>query len=122
MPTILVVDDEPGICMCISQILEKNGFSVLSALDGADALSISQSHQGEIGLLITDIRMPRVDGPTLVRALSANEPGLPVLFISSHFDPSLLDEFETPEFLAKPFSIDRLLEAVRNMLGEPGLN
>jgi two-component system, cell cycle sensor histidine kinase and response regulator CckA len=121
MPTILVVDDEPGIRMFVSQILEQNGFSVLTAPDGADAISISQSHQGEIGLVITDVRMPNVDGLTLAQALLEEDPNMPVLFMSSHYDASLMDQFEGSEFLAKPFSVDRLLEAVRTMLGELSL-
>lgn len=121
MPTILVVDDEPGIRMFVSQILEQNGFSVLTAPDGADAISISHKHQGEIGLVITDVRMPNVDGPALAQALSEEDPNIPVLFMSSHYDASLIDQFEGSEFLAKPFSVDRLLEAVRTMLGELSL-
>jgi two-component system, cell cycle sensor histidine kinase and response regulator CckA len=120
MPTILVVDDEPGIRMFVSQVLEQNGFTILTAHDGADAIAISQSHQGEIGLVITDVRMPVVDGPAFVRALSAYEPGVPVLFMSSYYDPEALDQFETSEFLAKPFSIDELLESVKALL--PDLN
>jgi two-component system, cell cycle sensor histidine kinase and response regulator CckA len=121
MPTILVVDDEPAIRMLVSQVLETNGFSVLTAQDGADAISVMQSHRGEIELLITDIRMPRVDGPALVRSLFQGECGIPVLFMSSEHDPSMLDQFETTGFLIKPFSVDRLLEAVRTILGELSL-
>jgi two-component system, cell cycle sensor histidine kinase and response regulator CckA len=120
MPTILVVDDEPGIRMFISQVLERNGFSVLTAYDGADAISVSRSHRGEIGLVITDVRMPRLDGPALVRALFEGDPAIPVLFMSSDYDPTL-DQFEDSEFLAKPFSVDGLLDAVRMMLGELSL-
>jgi two-component system, cell cycle sensor histidine kinase and response regulator CckA len=122
MPTVLVVDDEPGICMLISQILEQNGFSVLVAHNGADAILISQSHQSEIGLVITDVRMPKVDGPTFVRGLFADAPEIPVLFMSDHCDPSDLDQFETSEFLAKPFSVAKLMEVVRTMLPEPDLH
>jgi CheY-like chemotaxis protein len=122
MPTVLVVDDEPGICMLISQILEQNGFSVLVAHNGADAILISQSHQSEIELVITDVRMPKVDGPTFVRDLFADAPTIPVLFISDHCDPSDMDEFATSEFLAKPFSVEKLLEVVRTMLPEPDLH
>ena len=121
MPTILVVDDEPGIRMFVSQILEQSGFSVLTAPDGADAISISQSHQGEIGLVITDVRMPNVDGLALAQALLEDDPTMPVLFMSSHYDASLMDQFEGSEFLAKPFSVDRLLEAVKTMLGKLSL-
>ena len=121
MPTILVVDDEPAIRVFISQILEDNGFSVLTAHDGEDAMSVTLLHREHIGLLITDVRMPRVDGPSLARALSAEAIDIPVLFMSSYYDPSLLDQFESSEFLAKPFTVERLLDTVRTMLGEPSL-
>jgi len=121
MPTILVVDDEPGIRMFISQILQDNGFSVLTAHDGEDAMSITLLHRGQIGLLITDVRMPRVDGPSLARALSAEDIDIPILFMSSYYDPSLLEQFGSSEFLAKPFTVERLLDTVRTMLGEPSL-
>jgi two-component system, cell cycle sensor histidine kinase and response regulator CckA len=121
MPTILVVDDEPGICMLISQVLEQNGFSVLTAHNGVDAIAISQSRRGDLELVITDVRMPKGDGPTFARALSAAAPGIPVLFMSSQYDPAQLDQFETSEYLAKPFSIDGLLEAVRTLLPDPSL-
>ena len=116
MPTILVVDDEPGIRMLISQILEQNGFTVLTAQDGADAVSVSHSHPGEIGLVITDVPVSRSCSPTFVRAMSAEDAAIPVLFMSSYYDPSMLDQLDASLFLAKPFTIERLLDAVRAML------
>ena len=116
MPTILVVDNEPGIRMLISQILEQNGFTVLTAQDGADALSVSHSHPGEIGLVITDLPVPRSNGPAFARGMATQDAAVPVLFMSGCYDPSMLDQLDASLFLAKPFTIERLLEAVRAML------
>jgi two-component system cell cycle sensor histidine kinase/response regulator CckA len=119
MQMILVVDDEPVICGLIERVLRQKGFWVVTAANGADALSISESYRGEIELLITDVRMPGMDGPTLVRQLSAIEPGVPVLFMSGDCDPSDLEPFECSDFLAKPFSLDRLVEEVECLISEP---
>ena len=113
MPTILVVDDEPGILMFIAKVLGQSGYCVLTATDGADATPASQSHQSEIALLITD-------GPDLGRALSADDPDLPILFMSSRYDPPVPEQFEGSVFLSKPFSVGTLLDAVRLML--PGVS
>lgn len=62
VPTILVVDDEPMIRRLMGFVLEGEGFRVLSAEDGLDAIRVSESHQGEIDLLVSDLSMPRMDG------------------------------------------------------------
>ena len=113
MAIILVVDDEPAIRALIACALQQKGFSVLTSGDSLGAISISRSWRGEIGLVITDVGMPRMDGATLARALLADDPSLPILFISAHHNPPGLDQFECPEFLAKPFSLDVLLSKVR---------
>jgi two-component system, cell cycle sensor histidine kinase and response regulator CckA len=117
-PMILVVDDEPAIGMLIELALKQKGFSVLTANSGADAISISRSHRGQIQLVITDVMMPEMDGPSLVKVLAADDPGIGVLFMSGYCNPSDLFQIEGSEFLPKPFSIDRLIAEVGAMLGE----
>jgi two-component system, cell cycle sensor histidine kinase and response regulator CckA len=116
MTMILVVDDEPMICDFVSRALQRQGFSVVTATNGADALSISQSHRGEIELVIADVRMPHMDGPTFAKNLYASDPDIPLLFMSGQYDPSDLDPFEDAEFLPKPFSIERLVEEVGSLI------
>jgi two-component system cell cycle sensor histidine kinase/response regulator CckA len=121
MAIILVVDGEPAIRALIACALEQKGFPVLTSGDGLSAISISRSCRGEIGLLITDVGMPQMDGPTLARALLAEDPDLPILFISAHHNPAGLDQFESAEFLAKPFSLDVLLSKVRALTRQTSL-
>jgi CheY-like chemotaxis protein len=67
--TILVVDDEPAICKLVGLALEQEGFQVLRAENGFDAIGLSESHSGEIDLLVSDVTMPGMDGPTLAGKL-----------------------------------------------------
>jgi two-component system, cell cycle sensor histidine kinase and response regulator CckA len=119
VPTILVVDDEPMIRRLMGLILEEEGFTVLSAEDGLDAIRVSQSHEGEIDLLVSDLSMPRMDGQSLAHALLAADPGLPVLFISGYCEELPGCQNKSIRFLPKPFSPLTLTNAVRGMLTEP---
>src|SRR5262245_15953511 len=118
MTMILIVDDEPIIRRLLVAALERDGFSVLTARNGVDAISVSQSHQGEIDLLITDLIMPEMDGVALAKAFSAGEPDIPVLFMSGHWDSRWIEELEGTGFLRKPFTIDTLLAKVHALLQE----
>jgi two-component system cell cycle sensor histidine kinase/response regulator CckA len=120
--TILIVDDEPLIRALLALVLNRAGFSVLTADSGFDALLISQSRRGEIGLLITDITLPGMNGWTLAREVIAADPDLPVLFMSAGCADWDLDRYEHAEFLAKPFSIASLLTEVQNLLGETSVH
>jgi len=119
MATILVVDDEPIIRRLVGFVLEEEGFKVLSAEDGLDALRVSESCRGEIDLLISDLSMPRMDGQSLADALLAADPDLPVLFISGYCESSPARQNKSIKFLPKPFSPLTLKDAVRGMLLEP---
>jgi DNA-binding response OmpR family regulator len=113
---ILIVDDEPIIRALLEVVLQQAGFRVLTAGSGGDAIAISESHHGEIELLITDITLPGMNGWALARALVENDPDLAVLFMSGGCDESQLDKYERSEFLAKPFSLVRLLAEVRSLM------
>ncbi len=113
MTTVLVVDDEPLMRSLMSQVLQQEGFSVFTADGGREALSVFRSHRSEIGLLISDIVMPEMDGPSLAMKLQAECPGLPVLLMSGYCDGSQLST--RFEFLAKPFSMPDLLARVRTL-------
>jgi DNA-binding response OmpR family regulator len=113
---ILIVDDEPIIRALLEVVLQQAGFRVMTAGCGGDAIAISQSHQGEIELLITDISLPGMNGWTLARTLVEDEPDLAVLFMSGGCDAAELDQCGRSEFLAKPFSLVRLLAEVRNLM------
>lgn len=107
--TILLVEDEPAIRQLMATSLERAGYRVVQAKNGAEAL---QAFDNRVDLLLTDLRMSYVGGGELVSALRARRHTLKILTFSAY--PGMLDA-DVP-FLAKPFSRDELLEAVRTVL------
>ncbi len=112
---ILFVDDDLGICGLVANILQQHGFSVLTAQSGWEAMSVWKSHRGEIGLLITDMSMPGMDGRTLARYLARDYPGIRVLFMSGEYWATDLDYYREA-FLAKPFMPATLLAEVERLI------
>ena len=116
MPTILVVDDEAMIRNLMGVALEMEGFQVLRAENGPDAIRVSESHPGEIDLLVSDITMPGMDGPTLAGELLATDPNLPVLFVSGYSERIPLNKDKPFLVLQKPFVLSALVRAVRSIV------
>jgi PAS domain S-box-containing protein len=118
--TILLVEDEPGVRMLMRTILEKNGYQVLEAAHGVEALRIWDLHSGPIHLLLTDIVMPEgIGGRELARRLLQRSPQLRVIFISGYSAEIAGRELvlqEGQNFLQKPCPSDRILETVRKSL------
>jgi two-component system cell cycle sensor histidine kinase/response regulator CckA len=119
VPNILVVDDEPMIRQFVAAALSHKGFSVLTAANGEEAIAVSNLHSGDLLMVITDVKMPIMDGPALIRLLSADIPGIPVLFMSAYYNAADLEQFKNSEFLSKPFSVDKLLAGVHALLRMP---
>jgi len=118
--TVLVVEDEPMVRDLVRAILSRQGYEVLEAGRGAEALEVSERHQGPIHLLITDVVMPGMTGPELARRLTAHRPATKVLFMSGYTDDAILHHGVLEpgtEFLEKPFTAGALGGKVRNMLG-----
>jgi two-component system cell cycle sensor histidine kinase/response regulator CckA len=113
--TILAVDDEPLLRNLIASVLEDNGFAVLTADSGAQAIDLFREHSGEIDLLLSDIMMPGIDGPSLATQLQRSRPDLKVLLMSGYCDPAQLGYGF--EFLPKPFDLSDLVAKVRGLLG-----
>lgn len=84
MSTILLVDDEPAIIKMLKWRLETTGFKVISAISGSEALKII--HQNSVDFVITDVRMPVMDGLTLIRKIKAILAPIPCLIMSGHGD------------------------------------
>jgi two-component system, cell cycle sensor histidine kinase and response regulator CckA len=104
----------------IAAILRREGFQIIEVDDGLEALDCVQRLGGEVDLLVTDIRMPRMDGISLARAVIEKYPKLPIIYISGY--PFDFDEERSRRpnvacaFLAKPFARTVFLEAVRKCL------
>jgi PAS domain S-box-containing protein len=116
--TILVVEDEPAVLEVARKALADYGYNVLEATNGAEAMRVSDGHDGTIDLLVTDIVMPAVDGPDLARRISTTRPQTRILFVSgysselSNPDASRIEG----EFLAKPYTPRELATVVRQIL------
>jgi CheY-like chemotaxis protein len=111
-PRILVVDDEPIVRRFAAQILTAAGFDVLTAVDGREAFAIASHLDADLSLVLTDIRMPHLDGLELGRALSTLRPGLPVLYMSGYGTPADSAGVPTVHFIQKPFQPDGLLSGI----------
>ena len=117
--TILLVEDEELVREMARGLLIKGGYTVLEASDGKAALDLAGGHEDPIDLLITDVVMPRMNGPELERHLTAARPGIRVLFTTGYTDSALsrygmFDRGKT--VLLKPFSPDDFLRMVREVL------
>jgi CheY-like chemotaxis protein len=119
---VLVVEDEHELRTVIRRTLEGGGFGVLEAQNGATALQILEEARDEaVALVLTDLRMPVMDGRQLASALARRRPSLPIVLMSG-FTAQLMDmRLVSPDlaFLAKPFKNDDLLATVREQLERP---
>jgi two-component system cell cycle sensor histidine kinase/response regulator CckA len=115
--TILLVEDESTVRAVAERALTRNGYTVLSAENGEAALEILGREPG-IDLMISDVVMPTMDGPTTAREARKTHPDLPILFISGYAEEQLRQsiDLDRVHFLAKPFSVQRLAEATRDAL------
>jgi PAS domain S-box-containing protein len=117
--TILVVDDEDGLREVTRRILARGGYTVLTASSGAQAIEIAKSFIGPINLLLTDVIMPKMQGPTVAEKVEELIPGIRVLFMSGHAQPVLEAESVIGtvfQLVEKPFDQSTLLKRVREVL------
>jgi two-component system cell cycle sensor histidine kinase/response regulator CckA len=117
--TVLVVEDEPSVRSLATHILRHQGYRVLEATNGEEALRVAQERLEEIHLLLTDVVMPRMGGKELADRLKTLRPNLEVLFISGFPDEAIahhgiLDSGVV--LLQKPFSPAALAQKVREVL------
>jgi PAS domain S-box-containing protein len=117
--TILVVDDEEAVRSSTRRALERAGYTVVAATDGADALRLFTEHDGAVQLVITDVVMPGLGGRELVGRLKIMSPKLPVLFVSGYTEEGVRKQGVLEpgaSYLEKPFTPDKLLRKVREVL------
>jgi DNA-binding NtrC family response regulator len=117
--TILVVDDVDVVLRLAVDVLQNAKFNVLQAASGADALNIAANHQGPIDLLLSDVKMPGMSGPSLGTALKLTRPDLHVMFMSGFPGGDLLVLNYGWSYIEKPFVASKLLEMVNDVLHSP---
>ncbi|OYY90298.1 MAG: hybrid sensor histidine kinase/response regulator [Sphingomonas sp. 28-66-16] len=115
--TILLVEDEDMVRAVAERALTRQGYTVLTAEHGEAALELLATHPRP-DLLISDVVMPSMDGPTMVRHVRRQYPDLPILFMSGYAEEQLRKsiDLDNVAFLAKPFSVQQLAEAARDVL------
>jgi two-component system, cell cycle sensor histidine kinase and response regulator CckA len=119
--TILLVEDEEQVRTIALTILRRQGYRVLAAQNGAEALLVCDQHEGAIDLLVTDVVMPQMSGPELAARLLATRPGLKVLCMSGYTDDSIVRHGVLQSgvaFIQKPVTPDSLARKVREVLDE----
>jgi two-component system cell cycle sensor histidine kinase/response regulator CckA len=122
--TVLVVEDQEGIRDIVRETLRRNGYQVLIAADGDEALQMARAYPDPIHLLVTDLIMPNIGGRELAQRLTPLRPEMKVLFMSGYSEHSALEIEATSQsasVLQKPFSLDALARNVRRVLDEPQL-
>lgn len=118
--TILLVEDEDAVRTFAARALRNKGYTVLEAASGERALEIVISHNGRIDLLISDVVMPSMDGPTLIKQARRHRYDMKIIFISGYAEEAFrrnLDPRETFSFLPKPFSLKQLASKVKESIG-----
>ena len=117
--TVLLVEDEASLRELLREALEANGYSVLVAREGAEALRIAEAHAGAIQIIVTDVVMPGMIGPKIVELVAQTRPTMKVLYISGYSDESVVRHGLVGPgraFLSKPFGPEVLLRRVREAL------
>ncbi|MES2254265.1 MAG: ATP-binding protein [Pseudomonadota bacterium] len=117
--TILLVEDEEAVRSFAARALRMRGYHVLEASGGEEGLEIVKAGKQEIHLIVTDVVMPNMDGPTMVRHVKGLKPGLPVIFMSGYAEEAFRRNDENASdlhFLPKPFGLKQLAAKVKEVL------
>ena len=115
--TILVAEDEPAVRALVRNTLERQGYRVLEARDGGEALAVAQEYPGKIDLLLTDVAMPVMDGRELATRMRNSFTGMRVIYMSGYVDDVMRPmEARIGPFFQKPFTPSALVQLVREVL------
>ena len=115
--TVLLVEDEDPVRLFAARALRGKGYTVLEARSGEAALDLLNGENPQVDLMVTDVMMPGIDGPTLIREVRKDRPHLPVVCISGYSEDALrqrIADAESVAFLPKPFSLKQLAQAVKH--------
>jgi signal transduction histidine kinase/CheY-like chemotaxis protein len=115
--TVLLVEDEPALRVLAAESLRKLGYNVLQAANGLEALAVADGYIGHIGIVVTDVVMPRLGGPELVARLREKRDGFSVIFMSGYTELAALENSKIGHavLLNKPFSTEVLARKIRDV-------
>jgi two-component system cell cycle sensor histidine kinase/response regulator CckA len=122
--TVLLVEDEDAVRVFSARALRNKGYNILEARSGEEALTVLEKEGGDkIDLIVTDVVMPQMDGPTLYKHIRERWPNMKVVFVSGYTEDRLREQFtsgETIYFLPKPFTLKQLAGKVKDVLAVEG--
>lgn len=119
--TILLVEDEDAVRTFAARALQTRGYEVLQADSGEAAIALVEGFAGKIDLIVSDVVMPNMDGPTMVKTLKDKLPGIQIIFVSGYAEDAFeksLDPDQEFHFLPKPFSLKQLAAAVKEVMAK----
>jgi two-component system, cell cycle sensor histidine kinase and response regulator CckA len=117
--TILLVEDEEGLRSLNARGLRSRGYSVIEASNGIEAMEALDEKEGAVDLVVSDVVMPEMDGPTLLKEMRARNPNLKIIFVSGYAEEAFeksLPENEQFAFLPKPFALSALIAKVKETM------
>ena len=117
--TILLVEDEEGLRSLNARGLRSRGYSVIEASNGLEALGALEEKNGAVDLVVSDVVMPEMDGPSLLKAMRGRNPDLKIIFVSGYAEDAFeksLPENQQFAFLPKPFTLSQLVAAVKETM------
>jgi two-component system cell cycle sensor histidine kinase/response regulator CckA len=117
--TILLVEDEEGLRTLNARGLVSRGYTVLEAGNGVEAMEVLERNEGGVDLVVSDVVMPEMDGPTLLKEMRKRNPDLKIIFVSGYAEDAFekhLPEHGQFAFLPKPFTLKQLVAAVKETM------
>ncbi|HSY54939.1 MAG TPA: ATP-binding protein, partial [Bradyrhizobium sp.] len=117
--TILLVEDEEGLRSLNARGLRSRGYSVIEASNGVEALEALEEKESTVDLVVSDVVMPEMDGPTLLKTMRVKNPDLKIIFVSGYAEDAFeksLPENQQFAFLPKPFTLSQLVAAVKETM------
>jgi len=117
--TILLVEDEEGLRALNARGLASRGYTVLQAGNGVEAIDVLEKTGGKIDLVVSDVVMPEMDGPTLLRELRTRDPSLKIIFVSGYAEDAFQKHLPADgqfDFLPKPFTLKQLVAKVKETM------
>jgi two-component system cell cycle sensor histidine kinase/response regulator CckA len=122
--TILLVEDEEGLRALNARGLKSRGYSVLEAGNGVEAIEALAQNGGRVDLVVSDVVMPEMDGPTMLKEMRKTNPALKIIFVSGYAEEAFAkslppnDDRKQFSFLPKPFTLKQLVGAVKEAMQE----
>ena len=117
---VLLVEDEVEVRQFAVRALKRQGYQVLEAADGVEALAIMAANEGTVDIVVSDVVMPEMDGPTLFKELRRRNPAIKVIFVSGYPNEAFRESLGSDDFafLPKPFSLPQLAQKVKEELAK----